>query len=144
MFKLTLITTILLFLNFCGPKEEAPKEEPKEVKTTTTTTDSGLDSKIKAYEDFVTKFCALTDKMKGASATEKITLATDFKNDTANLKTLQTDLEALKATASDEQKKKMEAAAKKATGCAANAAGASTPTLPKTPELPKTPKIPGM
>ena len=145
MFKLTLITTILLFLNFCGPKEEAPKEEAKEVKTTTpTTTDSGLDSKIKAYEDFVTKFCALTDKMKGASATEKVALAKDFKDDTANLKTLQTDLETLKTSASEEQKKKIEAAAKKATGCAANAAGASTPSLPKTPELPKTPKLPGM
>lgn len=139
IFTLSFISILALTLNFCGKKEE-PKEEMKkeEVKTVV---DSGLGSKVKAYEDFVTKFCALTDKMKGASATEKVAMMKDFKEDSANLKTLQTDLDAAK-DATPEQTAKIKAATGKATTCAASAAGVSAPKMPT--EMPKVPKIPGM
>jgi hypothetical protein len=152
--KITLSIVLILVslsLAFCGKKEE-PKPEPKpevkeEVKTEAPASELG--AKIKAYEDFVTKFCALSDKMKSASVTEKATLATEFQKDSGNLKTLQADLDAAKS--SPDEKIKIADASKKAAGCAVVAAGGgSVPSIPATPsKLPAVPnkipaKIPGM
>ena len=151
--KITLSIVLVLVsvsLAFCGKKEE-PKPEVKEVKEEVKqpeATGSDLSGKIKAYEDFVTKFCALSEKMKGAALAEKATLTAEFAKDSANLKTLENDLNAAKA--SPDEKAKIAAASKKAAGCAAVAAGAGGSSAPaKTPELPaKTPaiptKVPGM
>ncbi|HMV45469.1 MAG TPA: hypothetical protein PK079_06095 [Leptospiraceae bacterium] len=142
LFSLTIIA-ISVSVSFCGKKEE-PKEEVKEVKEEAKQADSSndLSAKIKAYEDFVTKFCALSEKMKGASVAEKATMSADFAKDSGNLKTLEADLEAAKA--SPDEKARIAAASKKASGCAAVAAGGSAPSS-KTSELPvKTPSIPGM
>ena len=151
--KITLSIVLVLVsvsLAFCGKKEE-PKEEVKEVKEEVKqpeapVAEGDLGSKIKAYEDFVTKFCALSEKMKGAALAEKATLSATFAKDSANLKTLQADLDAAKS--SPDEKAKIAAASKKAAGCAAVAAGASSSPV-KTPELPaKAPaiptKVPGM
>ena len=59
-FNYILIATLAISLAFCGKKEEAKTEMKEEAKTATV--DNGGDSKIKAYEDFVTKYCALTEK----------------------------------------------------------------------------------
>jgi uncharacterized lipoprotein YehR (DUF1307 family) len=139
-FNYILIAILAISLAFCGKKEEPKTEMKEEAKTTT---DNGADSKIKAYEDFVTKYCALTDKMKTASATEKVTLAKDFKADSDNLKTLQTDLDSVKDMTA-EQTAKAKAASTKALGCTASAAGTSAPAMPSVKDLPKAPKIPGM
>ena len=142
---ISLLLAVALTLSFCGKKEE-PKTEPAATTTetttsTTTTADAGLAGQIKAYEDFVTKFCALTDKMKGASKVEKAALSAEFAKDSSNLKTLQTDLAAAKA--SDNEKAQIAAASKKAADCAA-AANSSSSTSPSTPSLPAKPSIPGM
>ena len=100
--KITLSIVLVLVsvsLAFCGKKEE-PKPEVKEVKEEvkqpeTAAPEGDLGAKIKAYEDFVTKFCALSEKMKGAALAEKATLSADFAKDSANLKTLQADLDAI-------------------------------------------------
>jgi hypothetical protein len=147
-----LLVLVSVSLTFCGKKEE-PKVEVKEVKEEVkqaepAPTGSDLGAKIKAYEDFVTKFCALSEKMKGAALAEKATLSAGFAKDSANLKTLQADLDAAKSSA--DEKAKIAAASKKAAGCAAVAAGGSAPTAPAgTPTIPaKAPaiptKVPGM
>lgn len=140
------LTIILLSLSisFCGKKEE-PKEEVKQETKQTEATGSDLSAKIKAYEDFVTKFCALSEKMKSASVAEKATMSAEFAKDSGNLKTLETDLDAAKA--SPDEKARIAAASKKASECAKVAAGAGgNSTSPaKNIELPaKTPSIPGM
>ena len=84
--------------------------------------------------------------MKTASATEKVALAKDFKNDADNLKTLKADADSVKDM-TPAQTAKLQAATSKAAGCTANAAGVSAPavpTLPSAKDLPKAPKIPGM
>ncbi len=144
-FNYILIATLAISLAFCGKKEEA-KTEMKEEAKTTATVENGGDSKIKAYEDFVTKYCALTDKMKTASAVEKVALAKDFKADADNLKTLKADADSVKEM-TPAQTAKLQAATSKAAGCTANAAGVSAPSVPSMPsakDLPKAPKIPGM
>lgn len=152
MVKRITISIVLILVSislaFCGKKEEEPKPEVKdEVKTEvkTESSSSDLGAKIKAYEDFVTKFCALSEKMKGASVKEKATLANDFKKSSETAKTLEADLDAAKA--SPEQQTIIANATKKAAGCAAVAVGAtpSTPSLPKTPAIPtKAPSMPKM
>ncbi len=145
-----LLVLVSVSLTFCGKKEE-PKVEVKEVKEEVKqpeATGSDLGAKIKAYEDFVTKFCALSEKMKGAALAEKATMSASFAKDSANLKTLQSDLDAAKGT--PDEKVKIAAASKKAAGCAAVAAGGSLPAAPAgTPSIPaKAPaiptKVPGM
>ena len=141
-----LIAILALTISFCGKKEEA-KTEPaattatEETTTNTVAADAGLGDKVKAYEDFVTKFCALTEKMKGATTAEKVTLSAEFAKDSSNLKTLEADLDAAKA--SPAEKSKIAAASKKAATCAA-AANTSSSKTPAAPTLPAKPAIPGM
>ncbi|MCG9876175.1 MAG: hypothetical protein MH321_15465 [Leptospiraceae bacterium] len=150
MFRLTTAMMILaLGLSFNCGKEE-PVEETTEEVSASAGSGSGSNSKVKAYEDFVTKFCALTEKMKTASATESVALAKDFASDSATFKTMTADMNDLKAASSDDQKAKIDAANKKGAACATSAAGTkiSAPDIKKEipKEIPKSvpTKLPGM
>ncbi|MDX1959053.1 MAG: hypothetical protein SFU98_10800 [Leptospiraceae bacterium] len=112
----------ILSLVACGKAEEkkpeptpAPKEEPKEEPKAEV--NPAVEKSIKAYEDFVTRFCALADKTAGASIMEKATLTAQFTKDAANLKALQADAEKVKSESNDAQKARIAAAGTKAAGC---------------------------
>ncbi|WCL49090.1 hypothetical protein [Leptospira sp. GIMC2001] len=153
MNKLFLTISLVLALAITSSnckKEETETTEEMTEETAKSGGGGGNDAKIKAYEDFVTKLCALTDKMKTASATESIQLAKDFANQSSTLKTMTSDLDKLKAETSDAQKSKIDAATKKGTACVASAANTkiSAPDIKK--EIPKDipkeipSKLPGM
>jgi hypothetical protein len=142
--KISILLLVLSMAIYCGKKEEVVEEETVEE---TAPKGSTTSPKIKQYEDFVTKFCALTTKMKTASATEAVQLTKDFVTESATLKTLQTDLKDVEAAADEAGKKRIKAATAKGEECAKSAAaGTSKPSadslkkdIPK--EIPK--KIPG-
>lgn len=137
----TLIFALALSVAFCGKKEEPKMDEPAaEVKDTNAAAPSGLAGKVKEYEDFVAKFCALSEKMKDAPVTEKATLTAGFVKDSANLKTLQADL--ADAKASGDEKGRIDAATARATECAKVAAGSGSTTAPAVPSMPATPSAP--
>ncbi|NCN10157.1 MAG: hypothetical protein GW938_09970 [Leptospira sp.] len=149
MFRLTTAMMILaLGLSFnCNKEEEAVEENTEEVSASA---GSGSNSKVKAYEDFITKFCALTEKMKTASPADSVALAKDFASDSATFKTMTADMEDIKAASDADQKAKVDAATKKGTACAASAANTkvSVPDIKKEipKEIPKSvpTKLPGM
>jgi hypothetical protein len=144
--SLALVLVLALSVANCAKEEE----KAEEIATEEATTGGNSSAGIKAYEDFVTKFCALTAKMKTASATESVQLAKDFANDAATLKTMTADIEKIKSSSDDAQKARIDAANKKGSDCASSAASAkiSAPDVKKVipkeipKEIPK--KIPGM
>ena len=136
MFRLTIAMMILaLGLAFNCKKEEAVEEQPAVEEAAKS--GGSLDSKVKAYEDFVTKFCALSEKVKTASATEAVSLTKEFASDTATFATLTTDINSIKTSSSEAQKAKIDAANKKGAACASAATSAkiSAPDIKK--EIPK-------
>jgi hypothetical protein len=132
---LTLILLIsILSLASCGKTEEkkpepAPvveekkpeptpvAEEKKPVSEPVAAANPDAEKKIKAYEDFVVKFCALADKTAGAGLADKVTLTAQFTKDSATLTTLQTDVNSIKATSNEAQKARITAAGTKASAC---------------------------
>lgn len=123
------LLSVLFFVIACGEEKkpepatatatatataEAPKETPKPA--------NDFSQKIKEYEGFVTKFCALSEKMKGAGAMEKVTLAADFAKEVSTFNALTTDISSIKASAADDQKKQIESATAKGAACAKAAA----------------------
>jgi hypothetical protein len=145
IYSILLILSIVA-LGYCK-SEEAPAEE--ETATETGSGSDGSSSKVKAYEDFVTKFCALSEKLKTASATESIALTKEFTQSTATYKTMSADMSDLRAASSEAQRARIDAATKKGSDCAAATASAklSAPDIKKEipKEIPKeVPKLPGM
>lgn len=144
--SLALILVLAISVVNCAKEEE----KSEEIATEEATSGGNSTAGIKAYEDFVTKFCALTAKMKTASATESVQLAKDFANDAATLKTMTADIETIKSSSDEAQKTRINAATKKGSDCASSAASTklSAPDIKKAipKEIPKEiPKsIPGM
>lgn len=150
MKKLLTIPMFILILSLAidCKKEEEPVEEEVTTEEAEPTEKKSANPKIKEFEDFVAKFCSLTEKMKSASVTESVALAKDFATESATLTKLQTDINDIKAASDEDAKARIDKATKKAKACAASAASAKTKTpsasdlkkeIPK--EIPK--KIPG-
>ena len=155
--RLVLLISLILSLTLihCGGcKQEAPKTDEtkaEESKTEGSKTDnaSAPNEKVAAYEKFVNSFCALAEKIEGASDADKLTLGAEFTTKTGELKTLTTDILSARSSLSAEDQEKVDQLDKKAEDCAKKGAAASGSNV-KTPstndlknKLP-TNKVPGL